>query len=120
MFGNNENKGKSQGSADEKSLRETFAERSNLDEKAWKLIEKLTLAQARHSRWAMFGKGLFRTIMLVFVIMLAFGIPQKFHPGFKSQGQGEHVAVVSLKGLIADGSTAGADTVNRALKSAFE
>lgn len=121
MFSNDETKGTGQGSLDKDSLQKLFAERSKIDEKAWKLIEKLTLAQVRHMRWAMIGKGVFRTIMLVLVVMLAFGIPQKkFQPGFKSEGQGPHVAVVSLKGLIAEGSPAGATSTNRALKAAFE
>lgn len=89
------------------------------DKPEWKILEKLALSslieQRRARRWGVFFKSL--TFLYLFVVLLML-LPLK---GGSLKGESEeHVALVSLNGLIAAESEANANTVVTGLRNAFE
>lgn len=89
------------------------------DRPEWKILEKLALSslveQRRARRWSVVFKSL--TFLYLFVVLLMF-LPLK-GGSLKSESE-EHVALVSLNGLIAAESEANANTVVTGLRNAFE
>ena len=89
------------------------------DRPEWKILEKLALSslveQRRARRWGVVFKSL--TFLYLFVVLLMF-LPLK-GGSLKSESE-EHVALVSLNGLIAAESEANANTVVTGLRNAFE
>lgn len=85
----------------------------------WKLIEKLLgqaqAEQRKGRRWGIFFKSL--TFVYLFALLfLAFS-----HRGGDAMAVGEpHVAVVEVKGMIADDTPASADLLAKGLREAFE
>lgn len=101
--------------------KELVSDPSTIDNKSWKLIEKLVLAQSRQSRWSGLGRWLFRSAVLTFIIMMAFGIPQRYHPGFDSSVINDpHIAKIKISGVIAENSNANARSINESLTKAFK
>lgn len=102
-------------------IQEILTKSANLDKKSWKLIEKIVLTQAKQNRWAGFGRWIFRFTVLVFIILMSFGIPQRYHPAFSySASSTDHIAKIQISGVISEGSAANAKNINSALKKAFE
>ena len=89
------------------------------DQKAWKLLEKLALAgtteQRRARRWGIFFK------LLTFTYL--FGALYLFSPLSGEEGAASlkpHVALVDLRGPIADQERGSADNLVTALREAFD
>ncbi|MBK6758160.1 MAG: signal peptide peptidase SppA [Moraxellaceae bacterium] len=87
----------------------------------WQLLEKITLAsveeQKKARRWSIFFKLLTFAYLIVILVMVT--SPSK---GGKSVGEtsAEHLAIVELKGEIADSTDANADDLISSLTDAFE
>ena len=87
----------------------------------WQLLEKITLAsveeQKKARRWSIFFKLLTFAYLVVILVMVT--SPSK---GGKSAGETstEHLAIVELKGEIADSTDANADDLISSLTDAFE
>lgn len=87
----------------------------------WQLLEKITLAsveeQKKARRWGIFFKLLTFAYLIVILVMVT--SPSK---GGKSAGQTstDHLAIVELKGEIADSADANADDLIGSLTDAFE
>ena len=91
----------------------------NQDRPEWKILEKLALSslteQRRARRWGIFFKSL--TFLYLFVILLMFA---PMRTGTLPVEGEDHVALVSLNGLIAAESEANANAVVTGLRDAFE
>jgi len=89
--------------------------------KEWKLIEKmlsgLHVEQRRARRWGIFFKSL--TFAYLFALLGIFWFGQDIS-GDIAPAAKEHVAVVEVKGTIADGEEANADRIIWSLRKAFE
>jgi protease-4 len=87
----------------------------------WQLLEKITLAsveeQKKARRWSIFFKLLTFAYLVVILVMVT--SPSK---GGKSASETstEHLAIVELKGEIADSTDANADDLISSLTDAFE
>ena len=86
--------------------------------KEWKLIEKMIMSlgqeQTRSRRWGIFVKLLTFTYLFFAIYMF---MPKEVHAPVISSA---HTALIDIKGVIADGEEANADSVVSGLKSAFE
>lgn len=87
----------------------------------WQLLEKVALAsideQRKARRWGIVFKLLTFTYLVVILVMVTSGDK---HGGKTSESSAEHVAIVELKGEIADGKDANADDLISSLTDAFE
>lgn len=91
----------------------------NQNRPEWKILEKLALSslveQRRARRWGIFFKSL--TFLYLFVVLLMFS---PMRTGTLPVDKEDHVALVSLNGLIAAETEASANTVVTGLRDAFE
>lgn len=86
-----------------------------------KAVMASVVEQRRKRRWGIFFKIVY---LLVFIFFLLFALAgpeykanmQKGLPGYSSK---PHLAVVDVKGVIAAGEQAGAENINKGLKTAF-
>ena len=85
-------------------------ERRTVTELAWAGLKE----QRRARRWGVFFKILTFAYLAVF-LMLMLDLP-----GAKELPGKDHTAVIKLKGLIADGTAAGSEKINKLLRTAFE
>ncbi|WP_027856061.1 S49 family peptidase [Marinobacterium jannaschii] len=87
--------------------------------KEWKLLEKLLSGlyteQRRSRRWGIFFKAL--TFVYLFALLGLFWSSSELTTDAKPEA---HVAVVEIRGAIADNQDANADTIIWALRDAFE
>ena len=88
-------------------------------EREWKLLEKLLLSvhdeSRKQRRWTIF----FRLVTFAYLFLLLFMLmPGRM--GMSTPVSGEHVGVVDVSGVIADGADASADMIVRGLREAFE
>ncbi|MDF1629553.1 MAG: signal peptide peptidase SppA [Alcanivoracaceae bacterium] len=88
-------------------------------DREWKLLEKLLLSvhdeSRKQRRWTIF----FRVVTFAYLFLLLFLLM----PGRMSMPtpvSGEHVGVVDVSGVIADGADASADMIVTGLREAFE
>ena len=92
----------------------------NGDDKSWKLLERTlqssVIEQRRSRRWGIFFK------LLTFIYL--FGALFLFSPLFKSAevttGGAGHVALIEVRGMIADQESASADNIVGSLRKAFK
>ena len=85
-----------------------------------KLLHAQVIEQRRARRWGIFIKLLFLLYLLALLILVRggdLGLTDWFED---DRGPAEHVAVVDIEGLIASGSLANAEDLNRTLRTAFE
>ncbi|PPC79403.1 peptidase S49 [Pokkaliibacter plantistimulans] len=84
--------------------------------KEWRLIEKVVLGlfkeQRRARRWGIFFK---LATLGYFIVILLLAWPS----AETELGTKDHVALIDLKGVIADGEEASADAINASLRDAF-
>ncbi|RAU19387.1 signal peptide peptidase SppA [Nitrincola tibetensis] len=89
--------------------------------KEWRLIEKivssLNVEQRRSRRWGIFFKLL--TFSYLLALLAIFFISKDFSGAKDSVERKEHVALIEVSGVIADGADASADNVVTALRNAF-
>ena len=88
-------------------------------DREWKLLEKLLLSvhdeSRKQRRWMIFFRVLtFAYLFLLLVLFLPGG------SGMSVPVSGEHVGVVDVSGVIADGADASADVIVTGLRSAFD
>lgn len=88
-------------------------------DREWKLLEKLVLSvhdeNRKQRRWMIFFRAL--TFAYLFLLLFLF-LPSRMEmPGSASD---EHVGIVDVSGVIADGSDASADLIVSGLREAFE
>lgn len=92
--------------------------RPELDDKAWKLLEKAVLAstkeQRRSRRWGIFFKSLTFLYLFGALFLLAPNLDREKKPS----GIG-HTALIEVRGMIADREDASADKLVSALRNAF-
>lgn len=90
------------------------------DSREWRLIEKMVnslhVEHRRARRWGIFFKLL--TFFYLFALIGLFFYTQK--PDVSLATAEDHVALVRIDGMIADGEEASADNVITALRHAFE
>jgi protease IV len=83
------------------------------------LLEKLAFASLKEQkskrRWGLFFKFFWLLLALAFGMRLFFGDSKGLHQPVQA-----HTALVQLRGVIDDGSSASAENINRALRTAFE
>jgi protease-4 len=88
--------------------------------KEWRLIERVVMAntsELKHSRrWGIFFKIL--TFIYLFGLLVVF--INSTNIGNIEKATGGHTAVIDVQGVIADGKTAGADTVVSSLRAALK
>ncbi|MFQ3283133.1 signal peptide peptidase SppA [Reinekea sp.] len=88
--------------------------------KEWRLIERVVMANTnelkRGRRWGIFFKIL--TFIYLFILMAIFISSSNI--GNVEKATGGHTAVIDVQGVIADGKTAGADTVVSSLRAALK
>lgn len=88
--------------------------------KEWRLIERVVMANTnelkRSRRWSIFFKIL--TFIYLFGLLVVFINSTNF--GNTEKATGGHTAVIDVQGVIADGKTAGADTVVSSLRAALK
>lgn len=107
--------------AEQSSVQPARAQSSGnqLDDKAWKLLEKAVLAstveQRRSRRWGIFFKSL--TFLYLFG-MLALLLPT-LDGDTRHASTGSHTALIEVRGMIADREDASADKLITALRNAF-
>lgn len=107
--------------AEQSSVQPARAQSSGnqLDDKAWKLLEKAVLAstveQRRSRRWGIFFKSL--TFLYLFG-MLALLLPT-LDGDTRHASTGAHTALIEVRGMIADREDASADKLITALRNAF-
>ena len=91
---------------------------NSLNKPEWQILEKVATAsvieQRKARRWGIFFK--FLTFAYLFMIVAALMPADASLPS----GGGDHVALVSLDGVIAAGAPANANTVVAGLRNAFE
>lgn len=89
--------------------------------KEWRLIEKivssLNVEQRRSRRWGIFFKSL--TFIYLFALLAFFLMGRDFSGAKEAVDPQPHVALIELRGIIADGADASADNVITALRRAF-
>ena len=89
--------------------------------KEWRLIEKivssLNVEQRRSRRWGIFFKSL--TFIYLFALLAFFLMGRDFSGAKEAVDRQPHVALIELRGIIADGADASADNVITALRRAF-
>lgn len=89
--------------------------------KEWRLIEKvvstLNVEQRRSRRWGIFFKSL--TFIYLFALLGIFFISRDISGAKEAVDRQPHVAIVEVRGVIADGADASADNVITALRRAF-
>ena len=87
----------------------------------WQILEKVVLAsvdeQKKARRWSIFFKLLTFTYLIVILVMVT--SPSKNSKGV-GEASSEHLAIVELKGEIADSTDANADDLISSLTDAFE
>ena len=88
-------------------------------DREWKLLEKLVLSvhdeSRKQRRWTIF----FRLVTFAYLFLLLFMLmPGRM--GMSTPVTGEHVGVVDISGVIADGADASADMIVTGLREAFE
>ncbi len=90
----------------------------------WKLIEKLVLSmqdeQRRQRRWSIFFRLVTFSYLGILLVMFLNAMYSNGLGGVPASQNHEHVALVSLSGMIMDGSDASADRVVSGLRRAFE
>ena len=88
----------------------------------WQLLEKIALAsveeQKKARRWSIFFKLLTFTYLVVILVMLM--SPSKHGGSGAGEVSAEHLAIVELKGEIADNTDANADDLIGSLTDAFD
>ncbi|MBQ0753439.1 MAG: signal peptide peptidase SppA [Gammaproteobacteria bacterium] len=89
------------------------------NEKEWRLLEKLLLSvqddNRKQRRWGIVFRVL--TFVYLFAILIMF-MPGR--AGVTPSYADEFTAIVDVKGVIADGADANADTISTGLRAAFE
>ena len=89
--------------------------------KEWRLIEKIvsTLSdeQKRSRRWGIFFKSL--TFIYLFALLGIFLIGRDISGAKEAVDRQPHVAIIEIRGVIADAADASADNVITALRKAF-
>lgn len=94
---------------------------SSQDDRAWKLIERLTQSslkeQRRARRWGIFFKSL--TFVWLFVVSASFYIAMNVDDISSAEGSEQHTALVDIDGEIG-GNDVTADDVVTGLRAAFE
>lgn len=89
--------------------------------KEWRLIEKivssLNVEQRRSRRWGIFFKLL--TFIYLFALLGFFLMGRDISGAKEAVDRQPHVAIIEIRGVIADGADASADNVVAALRSAF-
>lgn len=89
--------------------------------KEWRLIEKvvstLNVEQRRSRRWGIFFKSL--TFIYLFALLGIFLMGRDISGAKESVDRQPHVAIIDIRGVIADGADASADNVITALRKAF-
>lgn len=89
--------------------------------KEWRLIEKvvstLNVEQRRSRRWGIFFKSL--TFIYLFALLGIFMMGRDITGAKESVDRQPHVALIEIRGVIADGADASADNVITALRRAF-
>src|SRR5690554_4793042 len=88
-------------------------------DREWKLLEKLLMSvqdeSRRQRRWNIFFRILtFAYLFLLLTLFLPGG------SGMPVSVKGDHVGVVDVSGVIADGADASADVIVTGLRAAFE
>ncbi|WP_108127189.1 S49 family peptidase [Saccharospirillum mangrovi] len=90
--------------------------------KEWQLIEKVVLANTselkKHRRWGVFFKLL--TFIYLFALLWLIIAGRSFDHGGVPNSTGGHTAVVQVRGVIADGELASADSVVASLQAALD
>lgn len=88
-------------------------------QKEWKLLEKLLMKQfdeqKKSRRWSNIFKGGVLLYMFVALFVLKFGFGGDLAPASEA-----HTGLVNVKGMIADGYEANADSIVAGLRGAFE
>lgn len=88
-------------------------------DREWKLLEKLLLSvqdeNRKQRRWNIFFRLM--TFAYLFLLLVLF-LPGR--SGMSVPVTGEHVGVIDVSGVIADGADASADTIVTGLRAAFE
>ncbi|WP_417580710.1 S49 family peptidase [Nitrincola sp.] len=89
--------------------------------KEWRLIEKivssLNVEQRRSRRWGIFFKSL--TFIYLFALLALFFMGRDLSGAKEAVDRQPHVALIELRGVIADGADASADNIITALRRAF-
>lgn len=89
--------------------------------KEWRLIEKivssLNVEQRRSRRWGIFFKSL--TFIYLFALLAIFIMGRDLSGAKEAVDPQPHVALIELRGIIADGADASADNIITALRKAF-
>lgn len=89
--------------------------------KEWRLIEKvvstLNVEQRRSRRWGIFFKSL--TFAYLFTLLGIFIFNSEIMGAKESANRQPHVALIEIRGVIADGADSSADNVISALRKAF-
>ena len=89
--------------------------------KEWRLIERvvstLNVEQRRSRRWGIFFKSL--TFIYLFALLGIFFMGRDITGAKEAVDRQPHVALVEVRGVIADGADASADNVITALRRAF-
>ncbi|WP_420812978.1 S49 family peptidase [Nitrincola schmidtii] len=89
--------------------------------KEWRLIEKvvstLNVEQRRSRRWGIFFKSL--TFIYLFALLGIFLMGRDISGAKESVDRQPHVAIIEVRGVIADTADASADNVITALRKAF-
>lgn len=89
--------------------------------KEWRLIEKvvstLNVEQRRSRRWGIFFKSL--TFIYLFAILGIFLMGRDITGAKEAVDRQPHVALIEIRGVIADGADSSADNVITALRKAF-
>ena len=88
-------------------------EKEAIRELAWGSLKE----QRRTRRWGIFFKLL---TFLYLGVLLLFTLDIPGLPSHQSAENEDHTALIRLKGLIAEGTNAGADKINKLLEKAFE
>jgi len=90
--------------------------------KEWQLIEKVVLANTtelkKHRRWGIFFKLL--TFVYLFALLWLFVAGTSFSSDGVPENTGGHTAVVEVRGVIADGEMASADSIFASLQAALD
>ena len=101
-----------------KSVDESGNERGQADAKSWKLLEHVLLQGVREQRTARRWGVLFKGLTFVYLFALL-AIALKLWPaGWSSED--DHVAVVRVSGVIAEGEQANAGAIGQGLREAFD
>ena len=97
-----------------------YQNNDSINEQAWQLIEKLASASLEEQKKARRWSLLFKLLTFVYITVVLIGLWPALS-GFNGVEAGDdHLAVVTIKGMIADDQPASANAIVSGLREAFE